>query len=349
MRVVIVGATGNVGTSLIRSCAHEKAVESIVGLARRVPEISLPKTTWAQADVTTSDLVAHFKGADAVVHLAWLIQPSRDIVKLRNTNVNGSRRVFEAAASARVPALIYASSVGTYSPGPKDEAVDESWPARGVSTSFYSRHKAEVEAMLDTFEQEHPDVRVVRIRPGLIFKREAASEIRRLFIGPLLPSFLVRQSLVPVVPNIEGLRFQAVHSYDVGDAYRLATVSEARGVFNVAAEPVLDPHELARLFNARLVRVSPQLVRRLAQIAWRLRLQPTPAGWADMGFNVPIMNTARARKELGWSPRYSATEALQDLLEGLRQNAGLETPPLHPRAGGVLRMREFLTGIGSRS
>jgi UDP-glucose 4-epimerase len=347
VRVVIVGATGNVGTSLIRSCAHDDRVDSIVGLARRVPQIDLPKTTWANADVTHSDLVPHFDGADAVVHLAWLIQPSRDIVKLRSTNVDGSRRVFEAAASAGVPALIYASSVGTYSPGPKDEAVDESWPAKGVSTSFYSRHKAEVEAMLDTFEREHPDMRVVRLRPGLVFKREAASEIRRLFIGPLLPSFLVRESLIPFVPNIDGLRFQAVHSYDVGDAYRLATVSNVRGIFNVAADPVLDPHELARLLNAKPVRMSPQAVRRVAQMSWRLRLQPSPPGWADMGLNVPIMSTTRAREELGWIPRYSSTEALAELLTGLRDNAGFDTPPLDPRAGGRFRIREFLTGVGA--
>jgi UDP-glucose 4-epimerase len=347
VRVVIVGATGNVGTSIIRSCSHDDRIDSIVGLARRVPDIDLPKTTWARADVTHSDLASHFDGADAVIHLAWLIQPSRDIVKLRSTNVDGSRRVFEAVASAGVPALVYASSVGTYSPGPKDGAVDESWPARGVGTSFYSRHKAEVEAMLDTFEQQHPSMRVVRLRPGLIFKREAASEIRRLFMGPLLPSFLVRESLIPFVPNIDGLRFQAVHSYDVGDAYRLATVSEEGGVFNVAADPVLDPHELARVLNAKPVRMSPQTVRRLAQITWRLRLQPTPPGWADMGLSVPIMSTTKAREKLGWAPRYSSTEALTELLAGLRDNAGFDTPPLDPRAGGRLRIREFLTGVGA--
>jgi UDP-glucose 4-epimerase len=348
MRVVIVGATGNVGTSLIHSLVGDDAVDSIVGLARRVPTISVPKTTWAAADITTSDLVPHFKGADAVVHLAWLIQPSRDIVKLRRTNVYGSRRVFDAAASAEVPALVYASSVGTYSPGPKDRAVDESWPAHGVSTSFYARHKGEVETMLDSFENEHPDMRVVRLRPGLIFKREAASEVRRLFIGPLLPSFLLREWLIPIVPNTSGLRFQAVHSYDVGEAYRLATVTDVRGPFNVAADPVLDARELGRLLSARPVRLSAELMRRLVDATWRLRLQPTPPGWLDMGLQVPIMDTRRARAELRWAPQLTSTEALTDLLAGLRDNAGFGTPPLERRAGGPLRIRELLSGVGGR-
>ena len=102
--------------------------------------------------------------------------------------MDGSARVFRAAADAGVASLVYASSVGAYSPGPKDRRVDESWPANGITSSFYSRHKAAVEKLLDRFEREHPQVRVVRLRPGLIFKREAASGIRRLFAGPFLPS-----------------------------------------------------------------------------------------------------------------------------------------------------------------
>src|SRR5205809_7702957 len=150
-------------------------------------------------------------------------------------------------------ALVYASSVGAYSPGPKDRLVDESWPVDGVPTSFYGRHKAEVERLLDRFEEAHPDVRVVRLRPGLIFKREAASGIRRLFAGPFLPSPLLRPRLLPVVPDVPGLRVQAVHSLDVGDAYRRALVTDVHGPFNVAAEPVLDASVVAQLRGARTV------------------------------------------------------------------------------------------------
>src|SRR3954454_7870091 len=184
MRVVVVGATGNVGTSVLAAFADEPAVDTVLGLARRLPEREFAKTDFARADITSDDLVRHFRGADAVVHLAWAIQPSRDLGTLRRINVEGSRRVFEATAEAGVPALVYASSVGAYSRGPKDRLVDESWPTDGIPTSFYSRHKAETERLLDRFEAEHPDVRTVRLRPGLIFKREAAEGIRRLFAGP---------------------------------------------------------------------------------------------------------------------------------------------------------------------
>jgi nucleoside-diphosphate-sugar epimerase len=267
---------------------------------------------------------------------------------LRATNVDGSRRVFEAAARAGVGALVYASSVGTYSPGPKDRRVDESWPAEGIESSFYSRHKAEVERFLDSFERENPSVRVVRLRPGLIFKREAATGIRRLFAGPFLPGALVRPGLIPIVPRIPRLRFQAVHSLDVGEAYRLAVVREVRGAFNVAAEPVLDADELARLLGARTVPVPARLVRGAALATWKLRLQPSPPGWVDMALAVPLMDTTRAHAELGWQPRRTSGEALLELLDGMRDGAGLETPPLSPRTTGPARSRELATGVGAR-
>jgi nucleoside-diphosphate-sugar epimerase len=350
MRVVVVGATGNVGTSVLQALSSEPAVDSVLGVARRLPDMSFPKTEWASADIRHDDLVPLFAGADAVVHLAWLIQPSRDLAELRSVNVDGTARVFRACGKAGVGALVYASSIGAYSPGPKDDAgVDESWPCDGVETSFYSRHKAETESMMDRFEAEFPSVRAVRLRPGLIFKREAAQEIRRYFAGPFVPNPLVRPALIPVVPDVDGLRFQAVHSYDIGDAYRRAVVdSSARGAYNVAAAPVLDSARLASLLGARLVRVPPAVLRRGADLTWKLRLQPSPKGWVDMALNVPVMDTSRIRSELGWSETRSSEEALLDLLAGMRDGSGADTPPLAPHAGGPLRVRELLTGVGQR-
>src|SRR3954469_21615564 len=243
MRVVVVGASGNVGTSVLHALASDASVDSALGVARRLPALSFRRTCGAAADIARDPREPLFSGADAVVHLAWLIQPSRKLDVTRATNVDGSARVFRAAGKAGARTLIYSSSVGAYSPGPKDRAVGESWPTGGIRTSFYSRHKAEVESVLDDFEQRHDAVRVVRIRPGLVFKRAAASEIRRLFAGPLLPSFLLHPRLIPVVPTTPRLRFQAVHSHDVGEAFRLALHAEVRGAFNLAAEPVIDGGE----------------------------------------------------------------------------------------------------------
>ena len=349
MRVVVIGASGNLGTSLLGSLGAEPAVTSVLGLCRRMPGAGFPKTEWRAADVSSSVLEPLLEGADAVVHLAWLIQPGRDRRLTHAVNVQGSARVFRAAAAAGVRTLLYSSSVGAYAPGPKDRRVDESWPTTGISSSFYSRDKAEVERLLDRFDEEHPDVRTVRLRPGLIFKRDAASGIRRLFAGPLLPGRLVRPSLIPVVPDVKRLVFQAVHSHDVAEAFRLALLGNATGAYNVAAEPVIDPDELARVVEARKVAVPAPLLRAAATASFKLRLQPTEPGWLDMGLGVPIMDSTRARDALGWQPRQSATDALLELMAGIRDGAGMDTPPLRPGGAGPLRAREFLSGVGART
>ena len=308
LRVVVVGATGNVGTSVVRALVADPAVASVVGVARRAPATwpASPKVTWRSADIVTDALAPVFEGADVVVHLGWLIQPSRDEAVTHAVNVDGSARVFAAAAQAGVDALVYASSVGAYSSGPKDRAVDETWATDGVQTSFYSRHKVQVERGLDRFERAHPDVRVVRLRPGLIFKREAA-------LGDPPPTSLGRccrrrscvGSSSRSCPTFPGLRFQAVHADDVADAYRLAVVRDVAGAFNVAADPVLDPAWCsADLLGARPLRVAPNVLRALADVTWKPAPAADPAGLARHGAGRCRSWTRLApARSSGWAPR----------------------------------------------
>lgn len=348
MRVAITGATGNVGTSVLAALSDEPRVTEIRAVARRPGQLPYPRTRFVAADIAGDDLGKLFAGADAVIHLARLIQPGRDESVTKRVNVDGTERVFRAAVQAGVPALLYASSVGAYSLGPKDRYVDESWPTEGTPTSFYARHKAIAERALDRLERQHPSLRIVRMRPGLIFKREAASEIRRLFAGPLLPGSFLRPGLIPFVPDIPRLRFQAVHSLDVGEAFHLALVGEARGPFNLAAEPTIGPDQLADLFRARKLKLPASPVRAAAAAAFALHLQPSEPGWLDMALAVPLMDCSRARSELGWKPRFSALEAMSDLLAGIREGADFQTPPLARASSGPGRIRELLSGLGAR-
>ena len=139
MRIVVVGASGNVGTAVLRRLRREPGSE-LAGVARRLPGPDAGEpydgVEWHSCDIGAPDaadrLARIFAGADAVVHLAWQIQPSHDRGTLYRTNVGGSRAVIEAAVRAGVPALVYASSVGAYAPGPKDHPVSELAGDRGA-------------------------------------------------------------------------------------------------------------------------------------------------------------------------------------------------------------------------
>lgn len=332
LTVVVTGATGNVGAALVRALLADPGVREVVGVARRLPAATPPGTRWIAADVAADDLVPHMRGADAVVHLAWEIQPSHDLARLERTNVTGSRRVFEATVTAGVPILVHASSVGVYSPGPKDRRVGEDHPREGVATSFYGRHKAAAEHALDAVEAAAPGTRVVRMRPGLVFRRGAASRVARLFLGPRVPRGLVRPGRLPLVPAIPGLAVQAVHGDDLAQAYVAAIRREVHGAFNVAAAPVLDPGVMARALGSRTVPVPAAAARAAVWATWNARLQVTAPGWLDLALQTPLMDVTRARRELGWEPRHSAVEALREIAAGIADGAGEPTPPLAPAA-----------------
>lgn len=334
-RIVVTGATGNVGTSVVAALADDPSVGSVLGLARRRPSWSPPRTTWVAADVEKNGdrvITAHFEGADAVIHLAWAFQPTHDTLATWRTNVLGSLRVFRSVVTAGVPVLVYASSIGAYSPGPKDHPVDESWPTHGWPEAAYCREKAYLERVLDAYELRHPGVRVVRMRPAFLFKEAAASEQRRIFAGRLFPGTLASPRLVPAVPDMDGLSFQALHTDDAADAFRIATLrDDVHGAFNLAADPPIGPHELAELFDARVVRLPRRAARTALATGWALHLVPASPHLFDAFLRLPLLDTARARTELDWHPEHTALDALGELLHGLRKGTGMATAPLAGR------------------
>jgi UDP-glucose 4-epimerase len=347
MRIAITGATGNVGTAVVQALAADGAHE-LVGVARRPPPPG-PLSRFVAADVARDDLHEAFEGADAVVHLAWEIQPSRQRGRLAETNVVGTARVIQAAADAGVGCLVAASSIGVYAPGPKDPRVDEDWPATGIPTSTYSVHKAMIERQLDAAEGRRPELRIVRLRPALIFQRASATEQRRLFGGPFVPGALLRTGRLPVLPDIDGLRFQAVHAADVADAYRRAvTDPRASGAYNVAADPVLDMPLIAKARDARALRLPRGLARRAFAAAYAAHLHPSEPSWLELALETPLIDASRIRVELGWEPRHSAIDAIDELLDGIAEGAGGSTPPL--LADSVAhRLREIAGGVGTRA
>jgi UDP-glucose 4-epimerase len=342
MRVVIVGATGNAGTALLRALHEEPKVTSMLGIARRLPDRSAEPyvyAEWAAADVATegadetiiTQLAEHFRDADAVVHLAWLVQPNRERDMLRRANVEGTRRVAEAVARGGVPHLVVASSVGAYSPVDDDTPRREDWPADGIPTSHYSVDKAAQERVLDEFEAAHPDIEVARMRTALIFQADAAQSVVRYFLGPIVPTQLLQRGRLPVLPLPTGLRMQAVHAGDAADAYRRVIVQRARGAFNVAADDLLRGEDLARIVDhGRLIEVPPAACRMAVAAAYGSRVVRADPGWLDMAMAVPVLDTARIRTELGWAPRRTAAEAVEELLGGIAVGQGLRSAPLRP-------------------
>lgn len=355
-RVLVTGATGNVGTALLRRLAREDV--SVSGLARRVPapgraDGSSRDVRWHAVDLASPVAPGLLREAmadvDAVVHCAWRIAPNHDDATLRAVNVGGTTAVAQAARATGVAHLVHLSSVGVYAVGPTradgtKEAVPEDHPATGIPTSWYSVQKAETERLLDDAASSSGAPVLTTVRPGLVLQAEAGPEIARYFLGPLVPVGAalraVRRLNPPVLPLPREFQVPVVHADDLADALWRVLDRALPGALNVAAEPGLDADALARAFGfARSVPVPVGAVRALAAATWRARLQPTDAGWVDIAAGVPLQDTTRARTELGWSPQVSAPAALEGLLASMAGGAGSGGGPTP-----VLRERGALHG-----
>lgn len=343
MRVVVVGATGNVGTAVLAALHQRPEVTSVVGIARRMPAESADpyaRAEWISIDIAAAidpdDAVAQlteaFKGADAVIHLAWLIQPNTHRGLLRRVNVEGTRHVSRAVADAGVRTFVVASSVGAYAASPGREVRGENWPTTGIRTSHYSVDKAAQEQLLDDFETANPQVSVTRLRPALIFQGDAGSEIHRYFLGRWAPVRVLGAGRPPVLPVPRGLRLQVVHAHDAADAYAAAAILGRHGAFNICADDVLGGKELADIVDhGRLLELPVAVVRAAVAAGHRAGLIPADAGWLDMGMNAPVMDNSRAKAELDWQPRRSAADTVRELLDGMIAGDGARSVPMRAR------------------
>jgi UDP-glucose 4-epimerase len=354
-RVVVTGATGNIGSAVVERLVADPSIEEVVGVARRLPTDAPgpghagAKASYVAADIGDEDetvLRQAFAGADVVVHLAWLFQPTHDPLTTWRANAIGSDRVFRVAAEAGVRAIVHASSVGAYSPG-EGRTVDESWPTHSTPTAAYGREKAYVERVLDAVELRYPEVRVVRMRPGFVFQFAAGTSQRRIFAGPFVPKALLKRGRLPVVPLPAGLRFQAVHAHDLADAFHAAVVRDVRGAFNVASDPIIDADGLGEILGARVVTVPRAVVRTALAAGWHAHLVPAEPALFDLFLPLPTLDTTRARRELGWEPTRTGPEALREALDGMAAGAGGASEPLAEDSPAG-RAHEVATGVGER-
>ncbi|MFR9801235.1 NAD-dependent epimerase/dehydratase family protein [Pseudonocardia sp. RS010] len=344
--VVVVGASGTVGSGLLAALAERPGV-AVRAVCRHPPANgSTPgRATWHALDLLADDaadrLAELLEGAAAVVHLAWAIQPVGDSSTPRSTDLDGTAAVLDAADRADVGHLVFLSSqavYGPHAPGEPERPVDESWPVRAHPDSAYSRDKVAAEAMLDGFADDHPGVAVTRIRAALVIRADAAARMRRLFLGPAVPSVLLRAlraGRVPLLPLPAGLVLQLVHADDLGRAVAAALDRRAGGTFNVAAD-ALGARGLARVAGARPLPVPRSLVRAVLGLANRLGVLGATTGWFDLAVDTPVIDTGRARRELGWTPVVDTARAARILLDALAETDpdGGSQPVSAPAAPG---------------
>ncbi|APE10290.1 NAD-dependent epimerase/dehydratase family protein [Rhodococcus pyridinivorans] len=346
-RIVVTGASGNVGTALLRRLAAHPAQLDIVAIARRIPPARDPYAAakWCAVDLGAPDaarvLTPIFAEADAVVHLAWGFQPSHRRDYLRRVAVDGTRAVMTAAADAGVAHVIHMSSAAVYSEGAYRREVDESWAREGVPTCVYSVDKVAAETFLDDFESGTNVPVLTRFRPGFIGQLVSGSGLERYVLPEFVPAGITNH--LPLIPIDHKLTIPAVHSDDVADALVAALERRVPGPFNLGAPTPVGARDFAAPFDCPTIPVPRWGLSALAEATWRLRLQPVQGGWIDLAYTCPMLDCRRAREELGWSPKYDGPEVWSETVRGMRSATGTDSPVLSPRSA-----RERLAALVER-
>jgi nucleoside-diphosphate-sugar epimerase len=322
LTVAVTGPTGTFGLALVPVLEKDDRVDRVVGIARRPFDPAArgwTKMEYRRGDVRDADaLRASFEGADVVVHLAFLIVGgAREAT--RAINVEGTLNAFRAAAEAGARRFVYASSVAAYG-FHRDNPIgmDETWEIRPADTLFYAREKAELEHLLQREARNHPGTALYLLRPPIVLGPDAVgakvgipavlapwahgvgAALRRL---PRLPA------LVPDLP------LQLIHQDDVAEALRLCVVGAgAPGAYNIAADDVITGVEVGRELGLRVVRVPGAPVAGLARAVARLPHLPSVAQWVEAVSHPAIMDTTKAKTQLGWAPRHTAIDSLRSSL-----------------------------------
>ena len=331
MKVAVTGSSGQLGTQVLRRLLDDRKFESVVALDLRPPRLIGRKLHAVTADVREPDFARHLQGCDALVHLAFVIAQQRPRGLVDSINVGGSKNVFNAAAAAGIKTVVYASSVAAYGvvPGHPLPIVEET--PRKLQEGFpYSAAKYRVEEFLDTFEADHADISITRLRPSIL-------------IGPGMDHPLGAALRRGVVPDFGASTLPLVWNEDVADAVILALERRARGAFILSAAEQLSAGDLARSVGFRHWRIRRSIAlagSRVSPLLAKLGLMhEIDRAWIESNDAELNFSSDKARRELGWRPKCNTSA------EVIRRYADTVPQGLDRRIARVLRLLDLASRL----
>ncbi|MGY2084360.1 NAD-dependent epimerase/dehydratase family protein [Blastococcus sp. SYSU DS0539] len=324
LTVAVTGPTGTFGAGLVPLLQADDRVDRVIGIARRPfdpAERGWTKMEYRQGDVRDPDALREaFRAADVVVHLAFLITGNASRETTRAINVDGTLNVFRAAAAVGARRFVYSSSVAAYGfHRDNPDRITEEWPVRPASRLFYAQEKAELEHLLQGEAATAPDLALYLLRPPVVLGPQAIGA-KDVLPGPLAPLGRrlfgrPRRLLFPVPLLVPEHPVQFIHQDDVGQALLLCVLGAGPpGAYNIAGDGVLTAADVAREFGAIPIPLPAAPAQAAARAVARLPFLPPVAEWIEAAGRPAIMDTTRAREDLGWRPRYTGLEALRDTL-----------------------------------
>jgi UDP-glucose 4-epimerase len=305
MRYVITGGSGYIGSRLVELLSRRDDTESVVICDVRPPRLHRPRTEFVKLDVRDREAVRatlERSRADALVHLAFLLDPIHDEALMYDIDVNGTHNVLEAASAAGTQQVLVTSSAVAYGAFPDNpEPLTEADPVRGVPSYSYARDKTECDRLCQLWAERHSDRTMTIVRPCIV-------------LGPNVDNSLVRLwTKAPAAWDFGSIEnhVQFVHEDDVVEAISRLLDGKHGGAFNVAADGLMTYRECADLIDLPIKKIPLKAIRALARATWKLRQAEAPAGQVEFGLYPWIVSNEKLKTTLGWTPKHTSRDAFE--------------------------------------
>jgi UDP-glucose 4-epimerase len=305
MRYLITGGSGYIGTRLVEHLASREDTERIVICDVQPPRTSRPNVEFERLDVrdrAACRAVMERVKPDALVHLAFILNPSHDEHFMYDVDVNGTFNVLEAASWAGTEHVLVTTSAVAYGAFPDNPVpLTEEDRVRGVAGFSYARDKTESDRLCQLWGLRHPERTMTIVRPCIVF-------------GPNVDNYLVRiWTKAPFQPDVGNLdqRVQFVHEDDVVDGIIRLLEGKHEGAFNVAGDGEMTFGETIERIGIPLRKMPLWAYRLLARVMWTVRLSEVPPGQIDFALYPWLVSNEKLKRETGWAPRFSSRETFE--------------------------------------
>ena len=316
--IAITGAAGYIGSRVLDRLLRDRgSVETIVAIdVRPVSEASRQAgVVYVAADIRVPHLDEVFREhrVDAVVHLAAVVTPGPEIDdgELHSVEVQGTENVLEACLASGVPQIVIVSDTAAYGYHPDNPTpIPESAPLRGNDEFAESRHKRMVEELLARWRQLHPELRQLVLRCAHV-------------LGPHAHGHGTERLTRKWLAGVKGVEERFAFAWDEDLATLIVRGLHERraGIYNVAGDGVVTAREIAERTGARLLSLSPALLRRVIGMAWTLGLTKDGPEQLWRVRYRPVPSTDALRRDFGAVPRLTAHEAFERFWSARRRSA----------------------------
>lgn len=296
-RILITGAAGYIGHQLGNRLAADLQV---IGTdLRSRDDVAFPIHVLDIRDAGLTELLQR-EQITHVVHLASVLQASKDRRRDYDIDVNGTRNVLDCCIKAGVRHLTITSSGAAYGYHPDNPAwIDEQDALRGNPEFAYSDHKRLVEEMLAEYRQQHPELQQLIFRPGTVLGAETRNQITELFMAPRI--LALKGSDSP---------FVFIWDQDVIGAMEMGLRQSKTGIYNMAGDGALSMREIAIRLNKPLRTLPVWLVKIALQVAqWRGK--PTSPAQVKFLQYRPVLSNRRLKEEFGYPLSKTSAEAFE--------------------------------------